>query len=165
MGKAEVEEERAKQTAGGNKPPAETPPRRDAESTDRVKELERRNRDLEIATRAKDFYLERLEKERGQYVEQLVSMSRYVGKLETPKPIDHHECESRTYDARRNPSRRLHETNGAVAKRTRPRPWGAAPPGERNYPRQTGDHARHFAAARPVFRAVAALLAERPNRV
>jgi hypothetical protein len=48
-----------------------------------VKELERQNRDLEIATRAKDFYVERLEKERGQYVEQLVGMSRYVGELET----------------------------------------------------------------------------------
>jgi len=86
-----VEEERAKQPATGNPPPAEkelphhaeTPPRRDAESSDRVKELERQNRDLEIATRAKDFYLERLEKERGQYVEQLVGMSRYVGELET----------------------------------------------------------------------------------
>ncbi len=49
----------------------------------RVKELERQNRDLEIANRAKDFYLERLEKERGQYVEKLVGMSRYVGELET----------------------------------------------------------------------------------
>lgn len=86
-----VEEERAKQTAPGNPPPAETelpyraetPPRRDAESSDRVKELERQNRDLEIATRAKDYYLERLEKERGQYVEQLVGMSRYVGELES----------------------------------------------------------------------------------
>ena len=72
-----VEEERAKQPATGNPPiaekelphHAETPPRRDAESSDRVKELERQNRDLEIATRAKDFYLERLEKERGQYIE------------------------------------------------------------------------------------------------
>ena len=73
-----VEEERATQPAAGNPPTtekelphhAETPPRRDAESSDRVKELERQNRDLEIATRAKDYYLERLEKERGQYVEQ-----------------------------------------------------------------------------------------------
>ena len=86
-----VEEERAKQPATGSPPPAEkevphdaeTPPKREAESSDRVKELERQNRDLEIATRAKDFYLERLEKERGQYVEQLVGMSRYVGELET----------------------------------------------------------------------------------
>lgn len=86
-----VEEERAKQPAAGNPPTAErelphdaeTPLRRDAESSDRVKELERQNRDLEIATRAKDYYLERLEKERGQYVEQLVGMSRYVGELES----------------------------------------------------------------------------------
>ena len=86
-----VEEERAKQTAAGNQPAAETElphraestPRRDAEDGGRVKELERQTRDLEIATRAKDFYIERLEKERGQYVGQLVGMSRYVGELET----------------------------------------------------------------------------------
>ena len=86
-----VEEERAKQLSAGNQPPAETdiphraetPPQRDAESSDRVKELERQNRDLEITTRAKDYYLERLEKERGQFVEQLIGMSRYVGELET----------------------------------------------------------------------------------
>ena len=49
----------------------------------RVKELERQNRDLEIATRAKDHILELLEKERGKFVEQLIGMSRYVGELET----------------------------------------------------------------------------------
>ncbi len=86
-----VVEESAKQPASGTPLTAEkelphhaeTPPRRDAESSDRVRELERQNRDLEIATRAKDFYLERLEKERGQYVEKLVGMSRYVGELES----------------------------------------------------------------------------------
>jgi hypothetical protein len=86
-----VVEERAKQTATGSAPVAETEipkhsataPHSDATDSDRVKELERQNRDLEIATRAKDFYVERLEKERGQYVEQLVGMSRYVGELET----------------------------------------------------------------------------------
>ena len=87
-----VEEERAKQPATGNQPPAEkelphhaeTPPRRDAGGDiDEVKELERQNRDLEIATRFKDLYIERLEKERGQYVQQLVCMSRYVGELES----------------------------------------------------------------------------------
>ena len=63
---------------------AEAPPRRNAErGSEDVKELERQNRDLEIATRAKDLYIERLEKERGQYVQQLVGMSRYVGELET----------------------------------------------------------------------------------
>jgi hypothetical protein len=86
-----VEEERAKQTAESNPPPpasgpphhAEIPLRRDTGGDDEVKELERQNRYLEIATRAKDFYIERLEKERGQYVDQLVGMSRYVGELET----------------------------------------------------------------------------------
>ena len=86
-----IEEERAKQPAAATEPKmeteipkrAETPPRQDAESSERMKELERQNRDLEIATRAKDYYLERLEKERGQYVEKLVGMSRYVGELET----------------------------------------------------------------------------------
>ena len=86
-----VMEERAKQTATGSAPVSDTElpkhsataPHAEAVDTDRMKELERQNRDLEIATRAKDFYLERLEKERGQYVEQLVGMSRYVGELET----------------------------------------------------------------------------------
>jgi hypothetical protein len=49
----------------------------------RVKDLERQNRDLEIATRAKDFYVEQLESERGQFVERLIGMSRYVGELQT----------------------------------------------------------------------------------
>ena len=62
---------------------AEAPLRNDSESSAQIVELERQNRDLEIATRAKDYYLERLEKERGKYVEQLVDMSRYVGELET----------------------------------------------------------------------------------
>jgi hypothetical protein len=44
---------------------------------------ERQNRDLEITTRAKDYILERLEKGRGQFLEKLVGMSRYVGELET----------------------------------------------------------------------------------
>jgi len=86
-----VEEERAKQTTTVSQPPAETdlphhtepPPRRNAGGgSDEVKELEHKNRDLEIATRAKDFYIERLENEHGQYVQQLVGMSRYVGELE-----------------------------------------------------------------------------------
>lgn len=86
-----VEEERAKQPAVGNPPTAETelphhaetPPRRTAESSDRVKELERQNRDLEFVTRGKDYYIERLVEERGEYVEKLVGMSRYVGELES----------------------------------------------------------------------------------
>ncbi len=86
-----VEEERAKQTMSGNPPLAETElphraetrPRHDEKNNDRMKELERQNRDLEIATRAKDYYLERLEKELDRDVEKLVGMSRYVGELET----------------------------------------------------------------------------------
>jgi len=85
-----IEEERAKQSANGAAPPSEpeiskhseTSSRSEPVNSDRVKELERQNRDLEIATRAKDHYLERLEKERGEFVERLVGMSRYVGELE-----------------------------------------------------------------------------------
>ena len=86
-----VGEERAKQAVTGSAPASDTEPpkhsatapRADAADSDRVKELERQNRDLEIATRVKDIYLEQLKTERGQYVEQLVGMSRYVGELET----------------------------------------------------------------------------------
>jgi len=94
-----VEEERARHTASSNQQPpekelphdakasypqpAEASHRRYAESSEQMKELERQNRDLEIATRAKDYYLEQLQKERAQHVEQLVGMSRYVGELET----------------------------------------------------------------------------------
>ena len=86
-----IEEERAKQSANGAAPPSEpeipkhseTSSRSEPVNSDRVKELERQNRDLEIATRAKDYYLERLEKERGEFIEKLVGMSRHVGELET----------------------------------------------------------------------------------
>lgn len=90
-----IEEERAKQSAGvvngagAAAPQSEIPKHSEraspsaADDGSRSKELERQNRDLEIATRAKDFYIERLEKERGQYVQQLVGVSRYVGELES----------------------------------------------------------------------------------
>ena len=86
-----IEEERAKQPAGGAAPlsepeipnRSESSSHRDTDDSDRVKELERQNRDLEIATRAKDHILELLEKERGKFVEQLIGMNRYVGELET----------------------------------------------------------------------------------
>lgn len=86
-----IEEERAKQTATGAAPVAEpempkrseTPTRQDAESSDHVKELELKNRDLEITNRAKDFFLEQLKTEHRQNFERLVEMSRYVGELET----------------------------------------------------------------------------------
>ena len=86
-----IEEERAKQTAAGNAPVAEpempkrseTSPRQDAESSDRVKELERQDFDLQIANRGKDLILEQFQKERWRHEERLVGMSRYVGELET----------------------------------------------------------------------------------
>jgi len=86
-----IEEERAKQSANGTAPVlepeipkhSETNSRNESADSERVKELERQHRDLEIATRAKDYYLERLEKERGEFVEKLIGMSRYAGELET----------------------------------------------------------------------------------
>lgn len=86
-----IEEERAKHPPKENAPASETTNPNRSETTtraapadnDRIKELERQNRDLEITTRAKDYYLERLEKERGLFAEQLVGISRYVGELET----------------------------------------------------------------------------------
>jgi len=86
-----IEEERAKQSANGAAPPSEpeipkhseTSSRSEPVNSDRLKELERQNRDLEIATRAKDYYLDLLEKERREFVEKLIGMSRYVGELET----------------------------------------------------------------------------------
>lgn len=90
-----IEEERAKQSAGVGTGTGASAPRPESqmqserasqsatEDGSRSRELERQNRDLEIATRAKDFYIERLEKERGQYVQQLVGISRYVGELES----------------------------------------------------------------------------------
>ena len=86
-----IEEERAKQPAGVAAPVAEpeipnrseSSSRPNADDGERVNELERQNRDLEITTRAKDYYIEQLSKERGQLHEQLIGMSRYVGELET----------------------------------------------------------------------------------
>lgn len=80
----------AKQSATGNAPReeaempnrSETAPPRSEESGE-ARELERKVRDLEIATQAKDFYIERLETDRTENVEQLVGLSRYVGELET----------------------------------------------------------------------------------
>lgn len=88
-----IKEEQAKGTnnAPATPPPmtekiphtSESTPRPDAGGNERTDELARQNRDLEIATRAKDYYIERLEKERGQFVEKLVGISRYVGELES----------------------------------------------------------------------------------
>ena len=88
-----IEEERAKQPAGGAAPVSEpeipnrseSSSHRDAGDSDskRVKELEFQNRDLEIATRVKDQMLALLQQERGEFHKQLIGMSRYVGELET----------------------------------------------------------------------------------
>ena len=86
-----IEEERAKQPAGSATPVPETEvPKRselslqtDTANDERMKELELRNRDLEIATRAKDQVLALYEKEHGQFMEKLIGISRYVGELET----------------------------------------------------------------------------------
>ena len=86
-----IEEERAKQPPKERESLSETQIPNHSEAASRaapadnehIKELERQNRDLEITTRAKDYYLERLEKERGLFAEQLVGISRYVGELET----------------------------------------------------------------------------------
>ena len=86
-----IEEEKAKQPPVGttSAPNAELPndsetkARHESDDSDQVKELERQNRDLQITTRAKDLYLEQLQKERTQFVEQLVGIGRYVGELET----------------------------------------------------------------------------------
>ncbi len=88
-----IKEEQAKQAATGNTPginmTPETKTQRSetippsSENSETSKELERKVRDLEITSRAKDFYIERLEADRTKTVEQLVGMSRYVGELET----------------------------------------------------------------------------------
>ena len=86
-----IEEERAKQSSMGTAPVSEpevpnrsdSSSRRDTDDSERVKELELRNRDLEIATRGKDQMIELLQEERGQFHKELMGMSRHVGELET----------------------------------------------------------------------------------
>jgi len=55
----------------------------DPASADELAELKKENRDLQIANRGKDYFIERLEKERETMLTQLVESSRSVGKLET----------------------------------------------------------------------------------
>ena len=49
----------------------------------RVKELERENLDLKIANRGKDFLIDQLQKERSEFFDQLLTVNRKVGELET----------------------------------------------------------------------------------
>ena len=48
-----------------------------------VKELERENLDLKIANRGKDFLIERMQKERDGFFDQLLTANRKMGELET----------------------------------------------------------------------------------
>jgi hypothetical protein len=65
----------AMETARNTKPPAD-----DNESL--VKELERENLDLKITNRAKDMVIDRMQKEREGFFDQLLTASRKVGELE-----------------------------------------------------------------------------------
>lgn len=68
------------------KQPEEPPKqhRNDPESeNDRARELEREILDLKIANRGKDYYIERMEKERTGFFDQLLQANRKVGELET----------------------------------------------------------------------------------
>jgi hypothetical protein len=50
--------------------------------TDRLKELERENMDLKITNRGKDYLIEKLQDERKDFFEQVISANRKVGELE-----------------------------------------------------------------------------------
>jgi len=49
----------------------------------RLSEFERKNRDLEISNRVKDVYIERLETNQQNFIEQLTDKSHRIGELET----------------------------------------------------------------------------------
>ena len=53
------------------------------EDESRVKELERDNLDLKITNRAKDMVIDRMQKERDGFFEQLLTANKKVGELET----------------------------------------------------------------------------------
>jgi hypothetical protein len=99
-----IAEEKAKATKHkdvsepfGTVPPAGEAVRKTKPSTDgnesRVTELERENLDLKITNRAKDIELERMDKERKSFFDQLLSANQKIGELgnkllqiESPKP-------------------------------------------------------------------------------
>jgi hypothetical protein len=54
----------------------------DSESRE-VKELENEIRDLQITNKAKDMFIEQMQKERNVFLEQVISANRKVGELET----------------------------------------------------------------------------------
>jgi hypothetical protein len=53
------------------------------ESFDDIKELEREILDLKIANRGKDYFIEQLQKERGEFITRIEDNSRLVGELKT----------------------------------------------------------------------------------
>ncbi len=59
------------------------PSNRDGIKDAAVKTLEHEVRDLQITNQAKDYYIDRLEKERESFVEKLISSSHRIGELET----------------------------------------------------------------------------------
>ena len=85
-----------------------------------LKELELENRDLMITTRAKDMFIEQLQKdreafvdERQQLIDQLISSSRQIGELETkllqieaPKPQRPNPSEQAVREAQTEPTYR-----------------------------------------------------------
>ncbi|MEO7932806.1 MAG: hypothetical protein ABIT76_06585 [Chthoniobacterales bacterium] len=96
-----IKEEQAKASANGHpsnqpekqayqSPKAAESETRRAERNEDSDSLEYKLRDLEISNRAKDYFIEQLQKERDtfnderqQYVEKLIGFSRKVGELET----------------------------------------------------------------------------------
>jgi len=79
MGSVRTNERSNERTEPEHAPPAEPT----AAQEKRLKDLEYELRDAQITSKAKDMYIERLEKERAGMVEQLTAMSRQVGVLET----------------------------------------------------------------------------------
>jgi wobble nucleotide-excising tRNase len=87
-----IAEERAKATKlkdtsepFGNVPPAAESARNakpPAEDESQVKEFERENLDLKITNRAKDMVIDRMQKEREGFFDQLLAANRKVGELE-----------------------------------------------------------------------------------
>ncbi len=61
----------------------ETRPRSSEPEPEAVEQLRRELRDLQITNRGKDYFIERLEKERDRMLQQVVEANRTVGQLET----------------------------------------------------------------------------------
>lgn len=67
--------------------PSEAVPKQEAPVSEadasRIKELEREVYDLKLTNRGKDYFIEQLQEERKEFVEQLINASKRVGELET----------------------------------------------------------------------------------